>query len=107
MKVWIARDKNGHLGAYKEYPRLNYNGDEYYPNPCTWEHPFGFGRANIAFDLDESMMPDLKFEDGPVEVELSFKPVPENELTPIPEDVHLVFQFCAPEEDNKNNEIND
>lgn len=91
MKVWIARDEMGHLGAYKEYPRLRNefypNNDKkcYWPNPCTPEHPFGM-EGNIALDLEESMLPDLKFEDGPVEMELCFKPVPENELTPIPED---------------------
>lgn len=98
MKVWVARDENGRLRAHKEYPRLQepWSGNDYkrsyFPNAMTPEHPFGL-LGHVVFDLDEEMLPEIRFEDGPIEMEVLFTPVAKEELTPIPEDNRVALHF--------------
>lgn len=61
MKLWIARDNNGFLGLYKEYP--------------TWVKINDFREDwNGAFmaSLPKSSFPEVTFENSPqmVEIEL-------------------------------------
>ena len=66
MKLWIARDKDESLYIYAERPKLNEVNNQWY---CT------LGCFNCQ--LDESMLPELTFENSPQEIELKLK----NELS--------------------------
>lgn len=63
MKFWIARDKNNKLYLYREKP---FKGDaifscQCYNNAKSWDE---------YFELDESLFPEVTFENSPKEVEL-------------------------------------
>ena len=98
MRVWVARDESGRLRAYREYPRVQepWAGNDYkrsyFPNAMTPEHPFGL-EGHVILDLDEEMFPEIKFENGPIEMEVSFTHVAKEELTDIPEDDRVALHF--------------
>lgn len=54
---WVARDKNGSLFAYEDMPKR-------YDNKKEWFS------AKFLFSMENSLFPDLKWEDEPIEVEL-------------------------------------
>lgn len=62
--MWIAKDNNDSVNLFRTKPfltiRKSYVVDSVNP-------------SNGKFQLDERMFPDLKFEDGPMEVELTIK----------------------------------
>ena len=54
MKLWIARDKNGILAIYKDFP-----------SKCE----FGFLPINNAnFTIDRNLFPSVTFENSPKEI---------------------------------------
>ena len=55
-KLWVARDKNGFLFAYKDKPARCDNQKEW----IGW----------FLFSMKNSFFPDLKWEDEPIEVEI-------------------------------------
>lgn len=56
-KFWIARDKNGWLFAYEDKP-------ERCDNEKIWFS------LKFFFSMENSLFPDLKWEDEPIEVEI-------------------------------------
>lgn len=59
--MWIARDKDGTLVLFKVKPvRCK---DKWVSFGVNWEN----------FTIDESLFPELKWEDEPIEVELALK----------------------------------
>lgn len=58
LDLWIARDKDGTLFLYHKKP-------EKYDN-CYNEVPNGWTES-----MDDDLVPDLKFEDGPVHLEIA------------------------------------
>jgi hypothetical protein len=60
MRLWIARDKTGWLGLYKEKPvwRESSNGIEDWNDGCFMSY------------LDSNTFDDVKFENSPQKVEL-------------------------------------
>lgn len=63
MKIWIARDKDNKLYLYREKP---FKGDvificQCYNKPKHWSE---------FFELDESLFPEINFENSPKEVKL-------------------------------------
>lgn len=56
-KLWVARDCNGELYLYNEKP-------EYYNNLEVWFI------GGICSKLDNNFLPNLTWEDEPIEVEL-------------------------------------
>lgn len=61
MRAWIARDENGELFLYTEYPN-------------RYAHNFGVYRSWEALRLDPSEYPELRWEDEPKEVEFTIGP---------------------------------
>lgn len=54
---WIARDKNGSLFAYEDKPKR-------YDNKKEWFS------VKFLFSMENSLFPDLTWEDEPIEVEI-------------------------------------
>lgn len=61
MKLWIARDKDGTLWLFKEYPIKK---DELF-YPTTDDGKFTYYRS-----MPTDMFPEVTFENSPMEVEL-------------------------------------
>jgi hypothetical protein len=61
MGLWLARDKNGKLGLYREKPVWIKKGDRY-----DWFGAFG------CYIWDDKL-PEVTFENSPMEVELELK----------------------------------
>lgn len=61
--MWVARDKDGELVLYKGKPVRSHSKDKWVSFGVNWEN----------FTIDESLFPDLKWEDEPIEVELTIK----------------------------------
>lgn len=59
MKLWVSRNKNNRLALFTEEPILYYN--EYYEGPYKSQR----------IDLDEDLFPEVTFENGPQQVEIS------------------------------------
>ena len=59
MKLWIARDKNNDLALYTAKPMLCYN--KYFD---------GHSPQMIAIEIDESLFPEVTFENSPQQVEI-------------------------------------
>lgn len=59
--MWIAKDSDGSVNLFQTRPVLIHGA--YYVVDVAY--PF-----IRKFQLDERMFPDLKFEDGPMEVEI-------------------------------------
>jgi hypothetical protein len=57
MKLWIARDKNGELYLYNTRPK-------------KLSRFFGYNSGYDSMLLDESLFPEVTFENSPQEVEL-------------------------------------
>ncbi len=57
VKGWVARDKDGNITLYEDKP---FRDGEIWKG-CSW-------KSSMIYDL---FLPDLKWEDEPVEVELS------------------------------------
>lgn len=69
--MWVARDKDGELYLYSDKPE-RYNTDEPFwgiPKSQTIEKDNEFR----AFILPSVLFPDLKWENEPIEVELTMK----------------------------------
>ena len=56
---WVARDRNGEISVYEDYPERDSNGQ--------------FWLASGYMSIDEKSFPDLKWEDEPMEVEVTIK----------------------------------
>ena len=59
MKMYIARNKNGHLWLHKEKPSLSISGKVFTSGP--------FGDF---FNIDDNLFPEVTYENSPREVEL-------------------------------------
>lgn len=57
--MWIARNKDGELYAYRHKPVLTYDSTAYHVEDVL---------IDDYFQLEESDFPDVKYEDSPVEV---------------------------------------
>jgi hypothetical protein len=65
MKAWITRDKDGELWLHTHKPkRVSYPGGVEY-----WESSMN-PNSNEMEILDKRLFKDLKWEDGPVRVEI-------------------------------------
>jgi len=72
VKGWIARDDDGTLAIHYEKPRrVCYQNGNIMPDgtPWVWENEAGYGLLPVK------IFPDLKWEDEPLEVELTIKRV--------------------------------
>jgi len=72
VKGWIARDDDGTLAIHYEKPRrVCYQNGNIMPDgtPWVWENEAGYGLLPVK------IFPDLKWEDEPIEVELTIKRV--------------------------------
>lgn len=58
---WVARDGDGDIYVYGDYPEKDS------------KKQFWFGMGSSSRILDQKSFPDLKWENGPVEVELTIK----------------------------------
>ena len=56
-KLWVARDKNGFLFAYED-------------KPTRWDIRKEWLAEKFLFSIENSFLPNLKWEDEPIEVEL-------------------------------------
>ena len=56
-KLWVARDKNGFLFAYED-------------KPTRWDILKEWLAEKFLFSIENSFLPNLKWEDEPIEVEL-------------------------------------
>lgn len=60
MELWLRRYKNGELWIFEDHPG-------YYPNQTKeWLHEHGIH----CFYIDESLFPEVTFENSPQKVEL-------------------------------------
>lgn len=64
MKLWIARDKDYKLYLYREKPLKS---DVIFICQCYDTKPKHWSEL---FELDESLFPEINFENSPKEVEL-------------------------------------
>lgn len=72
IKGWVARDDDGTLAIHYEKPRrVCYYNNEIVSDgtPWVWENEAGYGLLPVK------IFPDLKWEDEPLEVELTIKRV--------------------------------
>lgn len=72
VKGWVARDDDGTLAIHYEKPRrVCYPNGNIMPDgtPWVWENEAGYGLLPVK------IFPDLKWEDEPLEVELTIKRV--------------------------------
>lgn len=60
LKGWVARDKNGEINYFQEYPRRITEDRRNY----WWDRDY------ISMCIDENSFPELTWEDEPIEVEL-------------------------------------
>ena len=60
MKIWIARDSDNSLWIHKEKPKKCANPYFWVSNEDWWE-------------VDEGFLPEVTFENSPMEVELVLK----------------------------------
>lgn len=70
VKGWVARDDDGTLAIHYEKPRrvCYYNNEIVLDGtPWVWENEAGYGLLPVK------IFPDLKWEDEPLEVELTLK----------------------------------
>lgn len=67
MKLWIARDKSGHIALYKEKPYMRY---DFFTNSCLWYYDNTSGDYML---LPNDCLPEVTFENSPQEVEIVIK----------------------------------
>ena len=60
---WVARDRNGEIYVYEDYPEKDS------------KRQFWFGLGSSSRSLDRKSFPGLKWEDEPVEVEITIRKV--------------------------------
>lgn len=62
--MWIAKDNDGSVNLFRTKPVITI-GKRYVVDVVN--------PSNAKFQLDERMFPNLKFEDGPMEIEIIIK----------------------------------
>lgn len=60
MKLWIARDRDGHLNLYAKKPLLNFYDGLYYDSDMEDQY----------LSIDKHLFPEVTFENSPQLIEL-------------------------------------
>lgn len=72
IKGWLVRDKDDFTAVYGVKPTRGKT------EWCDGAHPHCAGESSFILSFGEYMFPDVKFEDEPIEVEITIKPCREN-----------------------------